>query len=68
MVAFPAMLTLVPGQPEFPVSLGDESKQTDDSSDYGRQVYDTQRGKQSTRDTPKPQPTQPIEEFGRFNV
>ena len=58
----------MPGMPDFPIDLGTEAKQTDGTNDHGREVYDTQRGKQSTRNTPKPPLTQPVEGFGRFKA
>ena len=52
--------------PDFPVDLGPNPIQTTDPSDYGRIVYNTQVGKQSVRNTPKPDPIVYPEGFGRY--
>lgn len=56
--------------PNLPVNLGDIALQSDteNPSDYGRQVYQTHRGKQpADNEMRRPNPPVYPEEFGRYN-
>lgn len=61
----------MPGMsPEFPMDLGDTYLQTDGSADYGagRNIFATEIGKDSTRDTPKAPYINPSSDgFGFYN-
>lgn len=52
----------MPSGPFFPVDLGDFALQTDGTADYGRDVYDTQRGRRTENSPIIPG----VEGFGRY--